>query len=190
MRVLDLIRGKYRFAAAGAVGVGLGAVIGLFLPIRAPAPPKPDRASWFLPSAQSLQRFRGEQFEQVRRAGFWGELQQAGRPGAGKATSWTLSAIVTRPMVQAAVGIPGKPQQVDWVRIGAKLPDGSILVAANRDTVWFEKDGCKRSRTLYEKPTAESEACIGAKPADGASTPAATGTAAAKPAPPPARKPL
>ena len=86
MRVLDLIRGKYRFAAAGAVGVGLGAVIGLFLPIRAPAPPKPDRASWFLPSAQSLQRFRGEQFEQVRRAGFWGELQQAGRPGAGKAT--------------------------------------------------------------------------------------------------------
>ena len=190
MRVLDLIRGKYRFAAACAAGAGLGAVIGLFLPIRAPAPPKPERASWSLPSAQSLQRVRGEQFEQVRSAGFWGELQAAGRPGAVKAASWTLSAIVTRPSVQVAVGIPGKPQQVGWIRIGGKLPDGAILVAANRDSIWFEKDGCKRSRTLYEKPTAESEACIGTKKTDGATTPTATGTPAAPSASPPARNPL
>lgn len=190
MRALDLIRGKYRFAAACAAGAGLGAVIGLFLPIRAPAPPKPERASWSLPSTQSLQRFSSEQFEQVRKAGFWGELQQPGRPGARKAASWTLSAIVTRPSVRAAVGIPGKPHQVGWVDIGGKLPDESVLVAANRDTVWFEKDGCKRSRTLYEKPTPESEACIGTKKTDGATTPAATGSSAATPAPLPARKPL
>ena len=183
MRVLDLIRGKHRFAVACAAGALVGAVAGLFTPIRAPAPPKSEQTNWSLPNAQSLKRFRGEQYEAVRNAAFWGELQTAGRRGAAKPTGWTMSAIATRPFVQVAVDVPGKPHQVGWVRLGGELPDGSTLVAANSDTIWYQKDGCKRTRKLYSKPDAATDACIGDKKAEPAASPAAAGKPAAAPAP-------
>ena len=62
------------------------------------------------------------------------------------------------------------------------MPDGATLVAANRDSIWFEKDGCRRLRKLYQKPTAESDACIGA-PGKPAATPS-SGKPAVVPAKP------
>ncbi len=187
MRGLELVR-RHSVAAASVAGLLLGAVIGLFLPIRAPAPPRADEAAWSLPNANALKRFSNEQYQSVRSAPFWGALQIPGQASAARLVSWTMSAIATRPHVQVAVGVPGKPQQAAWVRIGGKLPDGSTLLAANRDTVWYEKDGCKRARTLYQKPTAESEACIGA-PAEPAAAPSGKAAPAAAPMPaaPPAR---
>lgn len=187
MRGLELLR-RHQVAAACVAGLLLGAVVGLFLPIRAPDPPRADEAAWLLPSAASLKRFSNEQYQSVRNARFWGALQVPGQASQARPASWTMTAIATRPHVQVAVGVPGKPQQSAWVRIGGKLPDGSTLLAANRDTVWYEKDGCKRARTLYQKPTAESEACIGAPAEPVAAPPGKTAPAAVPPPAAPAAR--
>lgn len=163
MALADVLRSR-RLLAGMLVGAVAGVVVGLFLPIRAAAPPKSDEASWSLPDAQKTKRFRNDQFMAVRGAGFWGEIRGPGDRGS-KPASWTLSGIVTRPQLRIAVSVPGKNEQTTWVAIGGELPDGSTLVAANRDAVWYEKDGCRRARKLYVKPTAETEACIGAAPA-------------------------
>jgi hypothetical protein len=146
-------------AVAGAL---VGTIIGLFLPIRAASPPKANDDAWALPAPASIKRFNEAGYQSVRSARFWGEIKAPGQRDA-QVAGWTLGAIVTRPAVRIAVTIPGKTG-VSWVSLGAPLPDGATFVAATRDTVWYEKDGCKRARKLFQKPTAETEACIGAAP--------------------------
>lgn len=189
MRVLDLL-GKRPVAAACLIGATLGALVGLFLPIRAPNQPKADSAAWLLPEAKSLERFSNEQYQSVRSARFWGPLSMPGQRSAAAAVTWTLAGIVTRPAVRIAVSMSGKPA-TKWISLGGEMPDGSTFVAANRDTVWYEKDGCRRARKLYRTPTTESEACIGApaEPAAASSAAPASIPASTSPAPPPARTP-
>ena len=175
MAFADVLR-RHRFVVAGVAGSILGALVGLFLPIRAADPPKAEEASWALPNAQALKRFRDDQFQTVRRARFWGELAMPGRKAVNQTSTWNLHAIVTRPLVQVAVSVGGKPAQT-WVKLGGVLPDGATLVAVNRDRIWFEKDECKRVRSLYQDKTRpDPDGCIGA-PADGnVDVPAASST--------------
>ena len=171
MQPIDALR-RHPLLLSAVLGAVAGGVVGAFLPIRAAAPPKAERDAWNLPGPQALKRFHEDQFQTVRRARFWGELAMPGRPAANQPSTWSLSAIVTRPRVQVAVGVGGKPAQT-WVRLGGTLPDGATLVAVNRDRVWFEKDGCKRVRSLYQDKTKpDPEGCIGAPSGDNA--PAAT----------------
>jgi hypothetical protein len=165
MAFADVLR-RHRFVLVGVAGSILGALVGLFLPIRAADPPKAEEASWALPNAR-----------------FWGELAMPGRPAANQTSAWNLQAIVTRPLVQVAVSVGGKPAQT-WVRLGGALPDGSTLVAVNRDRIWFEKDGCKRVRSLYQDKTKpDPVGCIGAPAGDNVDVPAA-------PSAPPQRAPV
>jgi hypothetical protein len=180
MALVELLRGR-RLGAAALAGAVVGVAIGLFLPIRAADPPKSDEASWSLPDAQATKRFRNDQFQTVRTAGFWGELRTPGARGP-QPVAWSLSGIVTRPRLRIAVSAPGKAG-VAWVGVGGELPDGATFVAATRDTVWYEKDGCRRARKLYVKPTAEADACIGAP---GEPPRAPTPAARTAPATPPA----
>lgn len=167
MALADLPR-RHRFVAVVIAGSVVGAVIGLFLPIRAADPPKADEAAWSLPNAQALKRFRDEQYQIVRRARFWGELAMPGQRAASQPSVWSLHAIVTRPFVQIAVSTNSKPGQT-WVRVGGALPDGSTLVAVTRDRVWSEKDDCRRVRALYQDNTkTDADACIGAPTGDDA----------------------
>jgi hypothetical protein len=165
-------------AVAGAL---VGTVIGLFLPIRAASPPKANDDAWALPTPASIKRFDEAGYQAVRSARFWGEIKAPGQRGT-QAAGWTLGAIVTRPTVRIAVTAPGK-SAVTWVPLGAALPDGATFVAANRDTVWYQKDGCKRARKLYQKPTAESGACIGAADAPAVASPRGAVPAASTPGP-------
>ena len=171
MAVADLLR-RHRFLAVAIAGGVVGSVIGLFLPIRAADPPKAEEAAWSLPNAQALKRFRDDQFQSVRRARFWGELAMPGRRNAEQPSSWSLHAIVTRPVVQVGIGVNGKPGS-SWVQLGGALPDGATVVAVDRDRIWFEKDGCRRMRALYpDKTKSDADACIGA--ADDGTAPAST----------------
>jgi len=188
VRLAERLRAHPWLAAAGA-GALVGMVVGLFLPIRAAQPPKAGEAAWALPTPAAIKRFDETQYQAVRSARFWGAIEAPGARGQQQ-VGWSLSGIVTRPVVRIAVTVPDK-QVVSWVQPGGKLPDGATFVAANRDTVWYEKDGCKRARQLYKKPTAESEACIGAK-AEPAGTPSgrpAPASTTPPPAAPPARRP-
>jgi hypothetical protein len=189
MAFADLLR-RRRFVVVAIAGSLVGAVVGLFLPIRAADPPKSEEATWSLPNAQALKRFRDEHFQAVRRASFWGELAMPGRRAANQPSVWSLHAILTRPIVQVAVSTTGKPGQ-SWVRVGGALPDGATLLAVTRDRVWFDKDGCRRVRSLYQDKTKpDADACIGAPTGDAAmasrpppasSAPPATAPAARKP---------
>lgn len=183
MALVDRLRAQPWLAAAGA-GAVVGIVIGLFLPIRAASPPKAEDAAWVLPTAASTKRFDDARYQAVRSARFWGEIKAPGQRGP-KRVAWTLGGIVTRPTVRIALSVPGKPG-MSWVALGGALPDGATFVAATRDTVWYEQDGCRRARKLYQKPTAESDACIGAPAASRAGN-AAPATAPTAPATPPAR---
>lgn len=175
MSLADLF-GRHRLVAVAIAGGLVGSVVGLFLPIRAADPPKAEQAAWSLPNAEALKRYRDEHFQTVRRASFWGELAMPGRRAAKQQSVWSLHAIVTRPFVQVAVGTTGQPGQT-WVRVGGALPDGATLVAVDRDRIWFEKDDCRRVRSLYQdKSKPDEDACIGAPPDD-----------ATAPHPPPAR---
>lgn len=184
MSVVERLRARPWLSVALA-GALVGIVIGLFLPIRAPSPPKANDDAWALPTPASIERFDEAGYQSLRSARFWGEIKVPGRRGA-QAVGWNLGAIVTRPTVRVAVSMPGKTG-VSWVSLGAALPDGATFVAATRDTVWYEKDGCKRARKLYQKPTAESEACIGAPgtaeaASSGSAAPAASPSGRAAPA--------
>lgn len=181
MRVLDLLR-RRPIAAACIGGILVGMTVGMFLPIRAPQPPREEKATWGLPDAKALKRFSNEQYQSVRSARFWGELALPGQRREAK-SAWALAGIVTTPALRVAITEAGK-QEVSWLKPGDTLPDGAILLAANRDAVWFEADGCRRSRKLYEKPAAETEACDGS-PA--AATPSKAPGASAS-ATPPARE--
>lgn len=190
MALPELVRRRALVAAALA-GLLVGAVAGLFLPIRAAAPPKSDESPWSLPNALETRRFRFDQFQTVQGARYWGDLLQPGQRGA-PAPQWTMVAIVTQPRLRVAVNPTGKEQKSVWVGIGEALPDGATLVAANRDSIWYEKDGCRRVRKLYQKPTADSDTCIGApaRPVDApSSAKPASAPAAPPPAAPPARRP-
>lgn len=185
MRLAERLR-AYPWIIAACVGALVGAVIGLFLPIRAAAPPKADETVWSLPTPASIKRFDESKYQALRGARFWAASNPRGQRGA-QATSWNLNAIVTRPTTRIAVTNAGK-QEVTWVPLGGNLPDGGRVVAASRDTVWFERDGCRRARTLYQKPTADSDACIDGRKADPAASPAPADQPAATPAQP--RAPL
>ena len=185
MRLVERVR-THPWLAAASAGALVGVVIGLFLPIRAASPSKADEAVWSLPTRAMIDRFDEAKYLSVRNAGFWGEIKSPGARGLQN-SSWGLSGIVTRPAIQIAVTTLGKPGVV-WVRLGGALPDGATFVAANRDTVWYEKDGCRRARALYQKSTAESEACIGSKPAAGQPRVPESRVPASAPAIPPARK--
>ena len=137
MSVVERLRTRPWLSVAVA-GALVGSIIGLFLPIRAASPPKANDDAWALPTPASIKRFDEAGYQSVRSARFWGDIKPPGRRSA-PTVLWTLGAIVTRPTVRIAVGIPGKPN-VSWVSIGAALPDGATFVAATRDTVWFEKD--------------------------------------------------
>lgn len=179
MRLLELSR-RRPLAAACACGLLLGSAIGAFLPIRAPVAPKPEQVAWALPDAKNLKRMRDDQFQAMRSARFWGELAMPGRRSQAQSASWNLVAIVTRPQLQVAVTPNGKPQPT-WVRVGGQLPDGAMLVAANRDRIWFEKDGCKRTRQLYQDKTKpEPDGCIGQPASGGAAAPVGSETRIAR----------
>lgn len=185
MALVDLLR-RRRFLVVAIAGGVVGAVIGLFLPIRAADPPKAEEAAWSLPSALALKRFRDEPYQTVRRARFWGELAMPGRRAANQPSVWSLHAILTRPVVQVAISTNGKPGQT-WVRLGSPLPDGATLVAVTRDRIWFEKDGCRRVRALYQDKTKpDADACIGAPTGDDAMASSKPPPTSAPPAPAPA----
>ena len=185
MAFADLLR-RRRFVVVAIAGSIVGVMVGLFLPIRAADPPKSEEAAWSVPNALALKRYSDEQFRAVDKARFWGELATPGRRAENQPSVWRLHAILTRPVVQVAVSTNGKPGQT-WVRVGGALPDGSTLMAVNRDRVWFEKDDCRRARSLYQgvaKPDAET--CIGAPTGDDAMASPKPPAASAPPAPAPA----
>lgn len=184
MQFVERVRARPWLVTACA-GALVGTVVGLFLPIRAASPPKADDAKWVLPTRAATERFNEGKYQAVRSARFWGEISAPGERGP-RAAAWNLSGIVTRPVVMIAVTAPGN-SATSWVRLGSAMPDGSTFIAANRDTVWTEKDGCRRARKLYQKPTAESEACIGA-PSGRAIAPS-SGKPAAAPVAAPASEP-
>ena len=183
MAPADRLR-RRRMLLAVLAGTALGALIGLFLPIRAAQPSDADATAWSLPNAQALKRFSEEDFRRLLSARFWGELSRPGERARQPQVTWRLHAIVTRPEVQVAVSqADGKSSQA-WIRLGDALPDGSTLVQVSRDGVIFEKDGCRRRRALYRVSTTEPDAAVSGCVATGAEAAEPAPRAGARPSPP------
>lgn len=159
MPSLDLLR-RHLLATVVIVGLLMGGIVGLFFPIRAASPPKAGSEAWTLPSIADTKRFREDDYAALRAARFWKTVAGPGERSAPK-VEWTLTAIITRPRLMAAVSQPGAKQSSALVAVGAALPDGSMLLRLTREAVWFEKDGCVRERRLYRAVTAENNACLG-----------------------------
>ena len=146
MPLADIVR-QHLMPVAAASGAAIGVAIGLFLPIHAAPPLRGEALQWNLPSSQAIRRFETTQYQSLIAAGFW-NTQTPARGGANAAKGRTLKAIMTSPIAQVAVGIPGKNTQA-WVRVGGSLPDGSVLASVSRDAIWYELDGCRRMKRLY-----------------------------------------
>lgn len=166
MPLADIVR-QHLMPVAAASGAAIGVAIGLFLPIHAAPPLRGEALQWNLPSSQAIRRFETTQYQSLIAAGFW-NTQTPARGGANAAKGWTLKAIMTSPIAQVAVGIPGKNTQA-WVRVGGSLPDGSVLASVSRDAIWYELDGCRRMKRLYANTGKQAasakegaeDACIG-----------------------------
>lgn len=177
MRFVEVLQG-HPIWLGGVLGLALGSMVGLFLPIRAPAPVKATPVQWSLPSLASTRPYTEAAGNSVRGAAFWGADTQAADRRRPQAT-WKLRAIVTRPTARIAVATGGKNETV-WVRMGGTLPDGSRLVALDRDTAWTERAGCRSPHALYPLPgDQESDPCAQtdnaqASPARGAQAPGST----------------
>ena len=177
MALADLARRHLLWIGAG-IGLLLGAAIGLFLPIRAASAPAAAEDAWNLPPKEATGRMRSGDYQRLRQVSLW-----SGGAGPRRRTAqaqWRLLAIETRPRLRAAVQAGGA-QKPEWIAIGGRLPDGSQLVAMDRDAVWSDADGCRRVRRLYAAATGQDpNACI-----DGTGSTAA----AAAPASPPVAAP-
>ena len=184
MPSLDLLR-RHLLVTVAVAGLLLGGIVGLFVPIRAAPFPKTSSEAWTLPSLGDTKRFREDAYTALRAARFWKTVAGTGQQGAPK-VEWTLTGIITRPRLMAAVGqtgngrasVPGDKPASNLVAVGAELPDGSTLLRVTRDAIWFEKDGCVRERRLYRAITAENNACLG-EPTPGPATPDTTAPAKA-----------
>ena len=177
MRLVEAVQGNPMWLG-GALGLLLGSLVGVFLPIRAPAPVRASPADWSLPSLASTRPYTEAAGASVRGAAFWGADTEAADRRRPQAT-WKLRAIVTRPTARIAVTSSGKNDTV-WVRMGGTLPDGSVLVALDRDTAWTQRAGCRSPHALYPLPGDEgSDPCAQdanaqASPAPGAQAPGGT----------------
>lgn len=165
MRLLELMR-SHMFVSLAAAGAVLGIVVGLFLPIRAASPASGDALQWGLPTVQSIRRFDTSEYELLKTARFWST--DASGQGERRNSGWALRAIMTSPVAQAAILAQGATTQT-WVRVGGSLPDGATLVALDRDTVWFDQEGCRRAKRLYvgeagAVATGPGTDCIGQAP--------------------------
>ena len=178
MRLVDLV-GRHLFLSAAALGTAVGIGIGLFLPIQAAKPPKAEALEWKPPAASEVRRYREEDYTALSGARFLGAATPTvRRAGAG---SWTLSAILTRPRVLAAVSI-NPTSAPKWVRVGGLLPDGARLVAIRNDSVTYELGGCRRTRELFQSTAAKNREKAEADACAGATRAAAPTTAASRPA--------
>ncbi len=159
MPSLDLVR-RHLVITVAVAGLLIGAVAGLFFPIRAASAPKAARETWSLPTIDDTKRFREDAFASLRTARFWKTVNAPGERGTPR-VDWTLTAIITRPRPMAVVSQTGGKQASLMVPIGEALPDGSTLLRMTRDAVWFEKDSCVRERRLYRAVTSANNVCLG-----------------------------
>lgn len=165
MLLADIVR-RHPLWLGALLGAVIGTVIGLFLPIRAPLATPAQDADWRLPALAATRAYTEAAAAGARGASFWGDQAQ---PRRNAQSTWTLRAITTRPTPKIALAVSGRGDIV-WVGLGEALPDGSVLVALDRDTAWTERDGCRSPRNLYPMPTdVASDPC--ARP--GATPPAA-----------------
>jgi len=148
--VADLIR-RHPLWLAATFGTLVGVVIGLFLPIRAPAAEAAHADEWALPAPAAARGYSDASAATIRTARFWGADANANKRAPKQ--EWLLRAIVTRPSTRVAIAVgPGK--DMVWVALGERMPDGSVLVAVNRDTAWTDRDGCRSPHSLYPSANA------------------------------------
>ena len=145
MRAIDWAR-RHPLPSGALLGLALGTVVGLALPIRASAPEDGGKAEWSLPAPASLSRFDEAQFARVRQAGAWGAA--ATGPDATKPAAWRLAGIISRPVPVALVMATGSKSAVR-VRAGDVLPDGGKVLQVTPRALVFERDGCRQERVLY-----------------------------------------
>lgn len=163
---------RHPLALAALGGSVVGVVIGLFLPIRPPPSVDARDPAWELPAPAATRAYSDAAATAARGAQFWGEPARASSP---QRANWMLRAIALRPEPRIAI-VQGGRSEIEWIRLRGPLPDGSVLVALDRDTAWTERDGCRSQRRLYPLPEdAGNDPC--ADPATArASPPAATGS--------------
>jgi len=153
--VVDVIR-RHPLWLAGVVGAVVGTIIGLFLPIRAPEAGKASADEWSLPAANSVRGYNDTAAASVRQARFWGAADIA-KPQPKQ--QWLLRAIVTRPVTRIGIAV-GPTKDMVWVPLGGRLPDGTVLVAVNRDTAWTDRDGCRSPHSLYPSAAPAADPCL------------------------------
>jgi len=145
MLLLDGLR-RHPMWVALAAGALIGAIAGLFLPIRAPAAGEVIEQPWKLPTLASTRPYTEAAASSIQGASFWGP--DSGAAPRVQPATWQLHAILTRPAPRIAISQVGKGGTV-WIPLYGKLPDGSVLVALDRDAAWIERDGCRSARKLY-----------------------------------------
>lgn len=149
--------------AAGGVVV-LAGVAGWFRPMPRPASATTaHQTAWRLPTAAELERSSIEQFAAIRGVTWVGD---GGAGGGDPSAQWTLRGIVGRFDDRAVLVQVGSDPLIKRLQSGDTLPDGSRLVAVERNGIVVERDGCRTQRPLY--PLASN---VPQDPADGCASP-------------------
>lgn len=163
---------RHPLALAALGGSVVGVVIGLFLPIRPPLSVDSRDAAWELPAPAAARAYTEAEANAARGAQLWGE---PARTSAPQRANWMLRAIVLRPVPRIAI-VQGGKNDIEWIRLRGALPDGSVLVALDRDMAWTERDGCRSPRRLYPLPDEAGNDPCAASDSAPASSPAANGS--------------
>lgn len=144
---------RIHYLAILATGLLVGALGGWFRPASSGAAlADAGTAQWSLPTEASLERSSAAQVTEARMVRWVGDAAGGG-DGGTLSQSWTLRGLL-RPEGVALVQ-SGSDPQITRVEIDGILPDGSRLVAVERDSVSVERDGCRTRHPLYLDPTAE-----------------------------------
>lgn len=132
----------------------LGALAGWFGPQTTPAANAAGSDGlWNLPDATALERANASQVAATRSLTWVGE-GGATDSGGGEASEWILLGVL--PAQGAVLVQRAGTSEISRVKIGDTLPDGSRLVAVERDVALIARDGCRVRQYLYEQPAGQA----------------------------------
>jgi len=145
-------------AAALALGIAGGA---LWPP---PPPPElePQTGEWNLPEPTSLTRHVNQDLIEVHRLLHWDGARAAEQDNEQDKAVWRLAGIVRAPDSAVLIITQEQPGEAQRFVVGDVLPDGSVLIAVNRDSIQNQRGACTRTWQLFSaQPVEQSEGCHG-----------------------------
>lgn len=137
-----------------------GLILGVVWPSQSASIEKSSNVEWRLPGQDTITRYKPKDLATVTADVKWGNEAVAGGEKVAAPGSWRLVGILRDAGLTALIMPPAATAEATRVAIGDTLPDGSKLIAIERDTVTTENHSCRTTYQMFlPAPVKQSDGC-------------------------------